>query len=36
MQKSKLFQEPHVVFVEEADVVDAVAEHGAFASSCCG
>jgi hypothetical protein len=24
----KLFQEPHVVFVEEADVVDAVAEHG--------
>src|SRR5271165_960689 len=25
---SKLFQEPHVVFVEEADVVDAVAEHG--------
>src|SRR6266850_3141711 len=24
----KLFQESHVVFVEEADVVDAVAEHG--------
>jgi len=27
---SKLFQKPHVVFVEEADVVDAVAEHGDF------
>jgi hypothetical protein len=26
----KLFQEPHVIFVEEADVVDAVAEHGDF------
>ena len=25
---SKLFQEAHVVFIEEADVVDAVAEHG--------
>ena len=26
----KLLQEPHVVFVEEADVVDAAAEHGGF------
>jgi hypothetical protein len=26
--KSKLLQKPHVVFVEQADVVDAVAEHG--------
>src|ERR1017187_6901012 len=27
-KKLKLFQKPHVVFVEEADVVDAIAEHG--------
>ena len=32
MLELKLSQKPHVVFVEEADVVDAVAEHGdAFA-----
>src|SRR5882724_9697657 len=26
--RSELFQEPHVVFVKEADIVDAVTEHG--------
>jgi hypothetical protein len=27
-QRLKLFQEPRVIFIKEADVVDAVADHG--------